>query len=211
MNHEALKILQAHIQGAFPEDTLIDARIKAGGLRIRLARHALQKVILFLRDDPQCRFSQLIDVTAVDYPENTERFELVYQLLSVSRNQRVTVKVTTDEAHAVASLSAIYPNSPWYEREVWDMFGIVFDEHPDLRRILTDYGFEGHPLRKDFPLSGYVELRYDPTQGRVVYEPVKLTQDYRYFDTLSPWQGMTDVQLPGDEKAVKPLGASHAK
>jgi NADH-quinone oxidoreductase subunit C len=141
-----------------------------------------------------------VDILGVDYPEQEERFEVVYQFLSLRHNQRVRVKVTTDEDSPVPSVAGIYPSAIWYEREVWDMYGVFFADHPDLRRILTDYGFEGHPLRKDFPLTGYVELRYDDEQKRVVYEPVKLTQDFRTFDFLSPWDGMTR-QLPGDEKA----------
>lgn len=161
-------------------------------------------VMTFLRDDVACQFSQLIDVTAVDYPERPERFEIVYQLLSMKHNSRVRVKITTDENTPVESLASVFSATIWFEREVWDMYGVMFANHPDLRRILTDYGFDGHPLRKDFPLTGYVELRYDQDLKRVVYEPVKLTQDFRRFDFLSPWEGLTEIQLPGDEKAVQP-------
>jgi NADH-quinone oxidoreductase subunit C len=157
-----------------------------------------------LRDDPKLQFEQLIDVCAVDYPDRPQRFEVVYALLSVSLNLRVRVKVTTDEDTPVPSVVGVYPSANWFEREAWDLFGVFFSDHPDLRRILTDYGFDGHPLRKDFPLTGYVELRYDPDQRRVVYEPVKLTQDFRTFDFASPWEAITDIQLPGDEKATKP-------
>ena len=173
-------------------------------LIVHVARDELRKVMTYLRDNPVCSFQILLDVTAVDYPSRPERFEVVYHLLSVTKNHRVRVKTTADEETPIDSVVDLYPTANWFEREVWDMYGIFFNNHPDLRRILTDYGFEGHPLRKDFPLTGYVELRYDQEQKRCVYEPVKLTQDFRTFDFLSPWEGMTDVQLPGDEKAVKP-------
>ena len=142
----------------------------------------------------------MIDVCGVDYPDRPQRFEVVYALLSVSLNHRLRVKVSTDEDTPVPSVVGVYPSANWFERETWDLYGVFFADHPDLRRILTDYGFDGHPLRKDFPLTGYVEVRYDDEQKRVVYEPVKLTQDFRTFDFLSPWEGL----LPGDEKAVKP-------
>jgi NADH-quinone oxidoreductase subunit C len=161
-------------------------------------------VLTRLRDAPNLLFEQLIDVCGVDYPDRPLRFEVVYNLLSVSHNLRVRVKVATDEDTPVPSVVGVYPSANWFEREAWDLYGIFFSDHPDLRRILTDYGFDGHPLRKDFPLTGYVELRYDPDQRRVVYEPVKLTQEFRTFDFASPWEAITDIQLPGDEKAVKP-------
>jgi NADH-quinone oxidoreductase subunit C len=161
-------------------------------------------VLTRLRDDPALLFEQLIDVCGVDYPDRSPRFEIVYSLLSVSLNKRLRVKVLTDEDTPVPSVVGVYPSANWFEREAWDMYGIYFADHPDLRRILTDYGFDGHPMRKDFPLTGYVELRYDPDQRRVVYEPVKLSQDFRTFDFSSPWEAITDIQLPGDEKAVKP-------
>lgn len=168
-----------------------------------IKREALLPVVTALRD--QAEFQQLADITAVDYPERgAERFEVVYQFLSLTKNQRVRLKVRTDEDTPVASLSGLFPSANWFEREIYDMYGVLFDNHPDLRRILTDYGFEGHPQRKDFPLTGYVEVRYDPEARRVVYEPVTLTQDFRNFDFLSPWEGMTEVMLPGDEKATKP-------
>ena len=138
-----------------------------------------------------------------------ERFEVVYQLLSMSKNIRVRIKLTTDENTPVPSVVGVYSSANWFERETWDMYGVMFAGHPDHRRILTDYGFDGHPLRKDFPLTGYVEVRYDQDQKRVVYEPVKLTQDFRNFDYLSPWEGLTDVQLPGDEKATIPKTGWH--
>ena len=175
-----------------------------GELIITVARDSNARALQFLRDDRECYFSQLIDVTATDFPERPERFEVVYSLLSMRQNMRVRVKINTDEDTPVPSVISVFSAAGWYEREIWDMYGIMFENHPDLRRILTDYGFEGHPLRKEFPLTGFVEVRYDEAQRRVVYEPVKLTQDFRNFDTLSPWEGMTDIQLPGDEKAVQP-------
>ncbi len=164
-------------------------------------------VLKFLRDNRECEFTTLIDICGVDYPNKPLRFEIVYSLLSLRQNNRVRVKITADEDTLVPSVTEIFSSALWYEREVWDMYGVLFSGNPDLRRILTDYGFNGHPQRKDFPLTGYVELRYDEEQKRVVYEPVKLTQDFRRFDYLSPWEGMTDVQLPGDEKgAIPPHG-----
>ena len=157
-------------------------------------------LLAFLRDDGECRFQQLIDISGVDYPERPQRFEVVYQLLSLSHNRRLRVKVATDEATPLPSVIPVFSSAGWYEREVYDMYGVRFSDHPDLRRILTDYGFDGHPQRKDFPLTGYVELRYDEVQKRVVYEPVKLNQAYRSFDFLSPWEGTPDYVLPGDEK-----------
>jgi NADH-quinone oxidoreductase subunit C len=156
----------------------------------------------FLRDDPRCQFVCLIDVTAVDYPSREQRFDVVYHLLSPKQNLRVRVKVATDEDTAVPSIIEVFPGTDWFERETYDLYGVVFTGHPDMRRILTDYGFEGHPLRKDFPLTGFVEVRYDDELKRVVYEPVRLTQEFRNFDFLSPWEG-TDYVLPGDEKAGK--------
>jgi NADH-quinone oxidoreductase subunit C len=156
-------------------------------------------ILRFLRDDAQCLFWCLIDITAVDWPSRERRFDVVYHLLSPKHNARVRVKVETDEATPVPSVIEVFPSADWYERETYDLYGIVFAGHPDLRRILTDYGFEGHPLRKDFPLTGFVEVRYDDELKRVVYEPVRLTQEFRNFDFLSPWEG-TDYVLPGDEK-----------
>ena len=161
---------------------------------------SLLRLLSFLRDDPNCLFKQLVDVTATDHPANEQRFEIVYNLLSLTQNERIRVKLVTDEDTPVPSAVAIFNSANWFEREVWDMYGVFFSDHPDLRRILTDYGFEGHPLRKDFPLTGYVELRYDEDLKRVVYEPVKLVQEFRSFDFTSPWEGM--LHLPGDEKAV---------
>ncbi|MFO0997142.1 MAG: NADH-quinone oxidoreductase subunit C [Alphaproteobacteria bacterium] len=194
---EALRELGESIRAALP-DAVSAAEAKAGELVIHAARESIVRVLTYLRDDPACQFKVLVDVTAVDWPERPERFEVVYNLLSVSRNRRARVKVSAAEETPVPSVTGVYSAAGWCERETWDLFGIFFSDHPDLRRILTDYGFEGHPLRKDFPLTGYVEVRYDDEEKRVVYEPVKLVQEFRTFDFLSPWEGMT---LPGDEKA----------
>lgn len=163
-------------------------------------------VLEFLKNNRECEFTTMIDLCGVDYPERPERFDVVYTLLSLRQNNRARIKISIEEDYIVPTVTNLFSAAGWYEREVWDMYGILFAGNPDLRRILTDYGFEGHPQRKDFPLTGYVELRYDEEQKRVVYEPVKLTQDFRSFDYLSPWEGMTDVQLPGDEKASIPAG-----
>ena len=163
------------------------------------------RVLKFLKDDPRCRFEQLIDLCGVDYPERDPRFDVVYHLLSMSRNRRLRLKIGINEDQPVPSVTELYPSAGWWERETWDLYGIYFAGNPDLRRLLTDYGFDGHPLRKDFPLTGYVELRYDSEQKRVVYEPVKLTQEFRRFDFLSPWEGAT-YPLPGDEKAEQESG-----
>ncbi|MFM2043710.1 MAG: NADH-quinone oxidoreductase chain [Pseudomonadota bacterium] len=206
VSDEALQELGEYVRAALGTD-VISVTIVKGELCVTVQRHALIRVMQFLRDDSTCRFQQLMELCGVDYPDRAERFEVVYNLLSVKHNHRIRVKVSTDEDTAVPSVTGLWPVAGWFEREAWDLYGIFFADNPDLRRILTDYGFEGHPLRKDFPLTGYVELRYDPEQKRVVYEPVRLTQDFRSFDFLSPWEGMTDVQLPGDEKAAIPLGA----
>jgi NADH-quinone oxidoreductase subunit C len=166
-------------------------------------------LLRFLRDDAELKLDQLVDICGVDYPEREKRFDVVYHLLSMRKNLRLRVKVQTDEETPVPSATALFPTADWFEREAWDLFGIFFADHPDLRRILTDYGFEGHPLRKDFPLTGYVELRYDEEQKRVVYEPVKLTQEFRRFDFMSPWEGANYI-LPGDEKAAAPAPAAPA-
>ena len=171
---------------------------------VTVKRESIVPFLTALRDEFQ--FRQLVNVCGADYPQRPLRFDVVYNLLSLSQNTRIRVKVMTDEETPVDSVSDIFKSAIWFEREVWDLFGVYFNYHPDLRRILTDYGFEGHPLRKDFPLTGYVELRYDEELRRVVYEPVKLQQDFRMFDFASPWEGMTDVQLPGDEKANIPIG-----
>ena len=185
-------------------DKITETSIVKNELTVMVMPDHLHAVIKFLRDDKKCAFQQMIDITAVDYPEEVNRFEVGYHFLSLTHNHRIRVKTNINEDTAVDSITDLYPNANWFEREVWDMYGILFKNHPDLRRILTDYGFDGHPLRKDFPLTGFVEMRYDETQKRCVYEPVKLQQDFRTFDFLSPWEGMTDMMLPGDEKAVKP-------
>lgn len=174
----------------------------AGELVLRTTPNSLIRLLTFLRDDSNCQFKVLVDVTAVDWPQRDPRFDVVYNLLSIKHNQRVRVKVAVDDGTSVPSAVPVFSAANWFERETWDMYGILFADHPDLRRILTDYGFDGHPLRKDFPLTGYVEVRYDETLKRVVYEPVSLTQDFRFFDFTSPWEGVTSVQLPGDEKAA---------
>jgi NADH-quinone oxidoreductase subunit C len=169
---------------------------------IHTTHDKLCALMTYLRDDASYLCKMLIDVTAVDYPDRAQRFEVVYQLLSLKHNIRIRVKLVTDDKTPVPSLVEIFSSAGWFEREVWDMYGVLFANHPDLRRILTDYGFDGHPQRKDFPLTGYVELRYDVEQKRVVYEPVKLNQAYRSFDYLSPWEGPAEYVLPGDEKAT---------
>ena len=199
---EALRELGDYVAGALG-GAVLQRHVRLGELALEVERDQLLRVLLFLRDDPNCLFKQLVDVTAVDWPDTAERFEIVYNLLSLKQNQRIRVKVRVDEEGSVPSAVGLFNSANWFEREVWDLFGVVFTEHPDLRRILTDYGFEGHPLRKDFPLTGYVELRYDEDQKRVVYEPVKLVQEFRSFDFMSPWEGMLQ-KLPGDEKATAP-------
>ena len=181
---------------------LQDADVVQDQIVLRIPASAVQRILAALRDDKYAAFNQLSDLTAVDYPERPERFELVYQLLSMRNNMRLRLLAAVCEGQAVPSATTVYGAANWAEREVWDMFGIFFAGHPDLRRLLTDYGFEGHPLRKDFPLTGHVEVRYDDTQRRVVNEPVSLVQEFRDFDFLSPWEGM-QAQIPGDEKAGK--------
>jgi NADH-quinone oxidoreductase subunit C len=173
-----------------------------GETTVHVAAGQIVETLTKLRDHPACQFEILIDLAGVDYPERVERFDVVYHLLSPRLNQRLRVKIAADEATQVPSIISVYPNADWYEREAYDMYGILFSGHPDLRRLLTDYGFQGHPLRKDFPLTGHVEVRYDDEKKRVVYEPVKLTQDFRSFDFESPWEGTT-YNIPGDEKATK--------
>ena len=178
---------------------LTASEVAFGELTLHAAAPRIVEALTHLRDNPKASFQQLMDVTAVDYPERAVRFEVVYHLLSMTRNRRVRVKAAIAEDAAAPTATGVFPCADWYEREVFDMFGIAFEGHPDLRRILTDYGFEGHPLRKDFPMTGYLEVRYDDEQKRVVYEPVKISQ-FRDFDFLSPWEGAT-YALPGDEKA----------
>jgi NADH-quinone oxidoreductase subunit C len=173
-----------------------------GELTVTIAREGIVDVLTKLRDDAACRFEILIDICGVDYPARANRFDVVYHLLSPRLNQRIRVKLETNEADAVPSAIPVFPAANWFEREAYDMYGILFSGHPDLRRLLTDYGFQGHPLRKDFPLTGHVEVRYDDEAKRVVYEPVKLAQDFRSFDFESPWEAASYV-LPGDEKATK--------
>lgn len=181
-------------------DSLIERREALGELSLVVRADHIERVMAFLRDDESCKFRLLMDITAVDWPGRSPRFDVVYHLLSIRHNVRVRVIVRTDEETPVPSVCEIYSAANWFEREAWDMYGVMFSGHPDLRRILSDYGFEGHPLRKDFPLTGHVEVRYDDEQKRVVYEPVKLTQEFRRFDYMSPWEG-ADYILPGDEKA----------
>ena len=180
---------------------LLDAVDAVGEVTLTVAREGLVNALTHLRDDPMLQYQQLMEIAGVDYPSRPERFEVVYHLLSLTRNHRIRVKVSTDEATPVPSVVDIWPVAGWLEREVYDMYGVLFEGNPDLRRILTDYGFRGHPQRKDFPLSGYSELRYSEEHKRVIYEPVKLSQDFRRFDFMSPWEGAEYI-LPGDEKAV---------
>ncbi|MCE3006684.1 MAG: NADH-quinone oxidoreductase subunit C [Rickettsiales bacterium] len=176
--------------------------VTQGELTFVIERESVAEFLSFLRDDARTRCEQLMDVCGVDYPARQLRFEVVYNLLSVTKNHRIRVKLATDEASPVPSVSGVYPSAGWFEREVWDMYGVFFDGHPDLRRILTDYGFDGHPQRKDFPLTGFVELRYDEDEKRVKYSPVKLQQAYRSFDFMSPWEGADyPAPTPAPEKA----------
>jgi NADH-quinone oxidoreductase subunit C len=196
---EPLQELADQVAQGLPGD-VTRSEIVRGELVLWTERAVIVRMLTYLRDDPHLLFKQLVDLCGVDHPDRPERFEVVYNLLSLKHNRRIRVKVTTDETQPVPSVTSVFSSANWYERETWDLFGVYFSDHPDLRRLLTDYGFEGHPLRKDFPLTGYVELRYDEDQKRVVYEPVKLKQEFRSFDFLSPWEGMTQM-LPGDEKA----------
>lgn len=190
-----------YIKSSLPAGIVLDTEVaKDGCLVLHVQAKHVVRALTFLRDDNRCLFKILIDVFGVDFPEREKRFEVVYNLLSLKMNKRIRVKIFADEGTIVPSVSDAFSAAGWYEREVWDMYGVLFSDHPDLRRILTDYGFEGHPQRKDFPLTGFVELRYDMEQKRVVYEPVKLDQEFRTFDFLSPWEG-TEYVLPGDEKA----------
>ncbi len=197
----SLSALQAELSTALGE-LLLDSKLALGELTLTVLAVEIRRVLTLLRDRPSCLFKQLVDVCGVDYLDRPQRFEVVYHLLSLKHNRRIRVKVLTDEATPVPSVIEVFSSAAWFEREAWDLLGIYFAGHPDLRRILTDYGFEGHPLRKDFPQTGYVEVRYDDEQKRVVYEPVRLRQDWRSFDFLSPWEGSS--LLPGDEKAGGP-------
>ena len=196
---EALQNLSTHIAGKFG-DKIAKSEIAYGELTVTVAADNIVDVVSFLRDDPACQFISFIDVSGADYPSRVKRFDVVYHLLSPRKNLRVRVRVMTDEDTPVPSITGVYPGADWFERETYDLYGVLFSGHPDLRRLLTDYGFDGHPLRKDFPLTGFVEVRYDDEAKRVIYEPVELKQEFRNFDFLSPWEG-TDYVLPGDEKA----------
>jgi len=196
---EALEELAAHIALKRPAE-VVASIVARGELTLTATLSGIVDLVEFLRADQTCRFSTLVDITAIDLPERAERFEVVYHLLSMYQNHRIRLKVAVREEDMVPSISAVHPSANWFEREVFDMFGILFSGHPDLRRILTDYGFRGHPLRKDFPTTGYTEVRYDEALKRVVYEPVKLVQDYRQFDFMSPWEGAEYI-LP---EAAKP-------
>jgi NADH-quinone oxidoreductase subunit C len=196
---EALQELGAYIALKQP-NAVIDTSVAFGELCVALQPAAIEDFVEFLRLDASCRFTSLVDITAIDYPDRVERFEVVYHFLSMYQNHRIRVKLAIRETDMVPSIHEVHPSANWFEREVFDMFGILFSGHPDLRRILTDYGFRGHPLRKDFPTTGYTEVRYDDVQKRVVYEPVSLVQEYRQFDFLSPWESAKYV-LPGDQKA----------
>jgi NADH-quinone oxidoreductase subunit C len=202
MTKQALQELGDHLTASLGSDVERVETIRGEAI-LWVPASALVKVMTFLRDDTKCLFKMLVDICGVDYPEREQRFEVVYNLLSLKYNLRLRVKVAAAEDQPVPSVSGIHSVAGWFEREAWDLYGIYFSGHPDLRRILTDYGFEGHPLRKDFPLTGFVEVRYDIEQKRVIYEPVKLRQEFRTFDFQSPWEGMVRP-LPGDEKAEKP-------
>ena len=202
---EALKELAGHIAQA-QAGVVSKTEVRLGELMLETTPDKVIALLTYLRDDPKCLFKQLIDICGVDWPEREKRFDVVYNLLSLKLNRRIRVKLMTDESTPVPSAAPVYSSAGWFERETYDLYGVWFSDHPDLRRILTDYGFEGHPLRKDFPLTGFVELRWDDVQKRVVYEPVKLAQEFRRFDFLSPWEGAPKV-LPGDEKAQEAAAA----
>jgi len=195
---EALKELGAHIDLRRP-DCVIGWAVTDGELSVDVAPSSIAGLVEFLKTDHTCRFTSLVDITAVDYPSRPKRFDVVYHFLSMYQNHRIRLKMAIRDDEMVPSITGVHPSANWFEREVFDMFGILFSGHPDLRRLLTDYGFRGHPLRKDFPTTGYTEVRYDEKQKRVVYEPVSLVQEYRQFDFMSPWEGAEYI-LPGDEK-----------
>ena len=199
---EILNKLGETIAAALP-GVVTDQHVAYGELTIVASAADIVRLVTFLRDDQRCQFWSFIDITAVDWPGRERRFDVVYHLLSPKQNQRIRVKVEADEITPVPSIISVFPGADWFERETYDLYGIVFTGHPDMRRILTDYGFEGHPLRKDFPLTGFVEVRYDDDQKRVVYEPVRLTQEFRDFDFLSPWEG-PDYPIPGEKAEQKP-------
>jgi len=191
--------LGQHIAGVLGAAVILQ-EIAFGELTLTVQRDSIVSVATFLRDDPKCRCISFTDVCGADYPERDERFEVVYHFMSPYLNHRVRVKLSADDVSPVPSITGVFRGADWFERETYDLYGVLFSGHPDLRRILTDYGFDGHPLRKDFPVSGFVQVRYDEERKRVVYEPVQLMQEFRTFDYLSPWEG-TDYVLPGDEKA----------
>ncbi|MBY6082697.1 MULTISPECIES: NADH-quinone oxidoreductase subunit C [Ruegeria] len=195
---EALKELGTHIE-LKRTDCVLSWSVAHDELTVDVAPSSLVEFVEFLKTDQNCKFSTLVDITGVDYPERAKRFDVVYHFLSMYQNQRIRIRISVREEDMVPSIVDVHPSANWFEREVFDMFGILFSGHPDLRRILTDYGFRGYPLRKDFPTTGYIEVRYDEAQKRVVYEPVSLVQEYRQFDFMSPWEGANYV-LPGDEK-----------
>jgi NADH-quinone oxidoreductase subunit C len=199
--NETLDKLGATIAAALP-GSVTGHTVAHGELTLTAAARDIVKVATFLRDDERCRFWSIVDVTAVDWPGRERRFDVVYHFLSPMQNLRIRVKAEVDEGTPVPSIIGVFPGADWFERETYDLYGVLFTGHPDMRRLLTDYGFEGHPLRKDFPLTGFVEVRYDDEQKRVVYEPVRLTQEFRNFDFLSPWEGPA-YALPGDEKATQ--------
>ncbi|WP_181040062.1 NADH-quinone oxidoreductase subunit C [Paremcibacter congregatus] len=198
-NLDTLKEMGQSIAGAL-ENEVNGYEVAFGELTLTARADKIVTILTHLRDESSCKFVQLVDVCGVDYPERPKRFDVVYHLLSLKHNIRLRIKVEADDETPVPSVVEVFPSASWYEREVWDMYGVMFDNHPDLRRILTDYGFQGHPQRKDFPLTGYVELRYSEEEKRVVYEPVSLPQEFRDFDFMSPWEGAKYI-LPGDEKA----------
>lgn len=187
------------MMAAAQADAVLGHHVVRDELTVRATVGGLRRLVTFLRDNAACAFTTLVDITAVDWPERDDRFDVVYHFLSMTQNHRVRVRISLAEDEVAPSIADLYPSANWYEREVFDMYGVMFSGHPDLRRILTDYGFRGHPLRKDFPTTGYSEVRYDETRKRVVYEPVTLVQEYRLFDFMSPWEGAEYI-LPGDEK-----------
>src|ERR1051326_5326325 len=196
---DTLELLAEYIKSANPD---AQTTIAFGELTVAVEAGKIVPFTTWLRDDPQCEFKIMIDICGVDYPNRTPRFDVVYHFLSISKNRRIRVRLGADDVTPVPSIVSVHPSADWFEREAFDMYGILFSGHPDLRRILTDYGFSGYPLRKDFPLTGFVELRYDDEQKRVVYQPVQLVQEFREFDFMSPWEGAREI-LPGDEKATK--------
>lgn len=197
-----LEALQKHLKDSKISKEILEAQIALGEISIIVEKDSLVSVLQFLKEDTKSHFTQLVSICGADYPNKVKRFEVIYALLSLKHNNRIRIKVAVGYDEVISTASDTFINATWYEREVWDMYGVMFANNPDLRRILTDYNFDGHPLRKDFPLTGNVEVRYDLEQKKVVYEPVSLTQEFRSFDFMSPWEG-TNYVLPGDEKATK--------